>query len=186
VINNYLLGADPPAFDVLFWNADATNLSASLMGDFLHVYETLAFTKNGEVEMVDHKVDLSKVKSDLFVLGGVTDHITPWKATYRSTQLFGSKDVTYVLSQSGHMQAILNPPGNPKAKYFIQKKDGALPQTADEWLQGTEETPGSWWPFWMEWLQSRSGKQKTAPKGQGNAKHKPLDPAPGLYVVEER
>ena len=186
VINNYLLGADPPAFDVLFWNADATNLSASLMGDFLHVYETLAFTKNGEVEMVDHKVDLSKVKSDLFVLGGVTDHITPWKATYRSTQLFGSKDVTYVLSQSGHMQAILNPPGNPKAKYFIQKKDGALPQTADEWLQGTEETPGSWWPFWMEWLQSRSGNQKTAPKGQGNAKHKPLDPAPGLYVVEER
>jgi polyhydroxyalkanoate synthase len=186
VINNYLLGADPPAFDVLFWNADATNLSASLMGDFLHVYETLAFTKHGEVEMVDHKVDLSKVKSDLFVLGGVTDHITPWKATYRSTQLFGSKDVTYVLSQSGHMQAILNPPGNPKAKYFIQKKDGALPQTADEWLQGTEETPGSWWPFWMEWLQSRSGNQKTAPKGQGNAKHKPLDPAPGLYVVEER
>ena len=186
VINNYLLGADPPAFDVLFWNADATNLSASLMGDFLHVYEPLAFTKHGEVEMVDHKVDLSKVKSDLFVLGGVTDHITPWKATYRSTQLFGSKDVTYVLSQSGHMQAILNPPGNPKAKYFIQKKDGALPQTADEWLQGTEETPGSWWPFWMEWLQSRSGNQKTAPKGQGNAKHKPLDPAPGLYVVEER
>ncbi len=85
VINNYLLGSDPPAFDVLFWNADATNLSASLMGDFLTVYETLAFTKKGEVEMVDHKIDLSKVTSDLFILGGVTDHITPWKATYRST-----------------------------------------------------------------------------------------------------
>ncbi|MEP4785404.1 MAG: alpha/beta fold hydrolase, partial [Erythrobacter sp.] len=162
VINNYLMGADPPAFDVLFWNADATNLSASLMGDFLEVSDTLAFTKKGEVEMVDHKVDLSKVKSDLFVLGGVTDHITPWKATYRSTQLFGSKDVTYVLSQSGHMQAILNPPGNPKAKYFVQKKKGKLPETADEWLQGTEETPGSWWPYWMEWLQKRSGKEKTA------------------------
>lgn len=186
VINNYLLGADPPAFDVLFWNADATNLSASLMGDFLEVYETLAFTKKGEVEMVDHKVDLSKVKSDLFILGGVTDHITPWKATYRSTQLFGSKNVTYVLSQSGHMQAILNPPGNPKAKYFIQKKKGNLPATADEWLQGTQETPGSWWPYWMEWLQKRSGALKTAPKEVGDKEHKPLDPAPGLYVVEER
>ncbi len=94
VINNYLLGQDPPAFDVLFWNADATNLSASLMGDFLTIFETLAFTKKGEVEMVDHKIDLSKVTSDLFILGGVTDHITPWKATYRSTRLFGSKDVT--------------------------------------------------------------------------------------------
>ncbi len=186
VINNYLLGEDPPAFDVLFWNADATNLSASLMGDFLTLFETLAFTKKGEIEMVDHMIDLSKVKSDLFILGGVTDHITPWKATYRSTQLFGSKNVTYVLSQAGHMQAILNPPGNPKAKYYVQKKDGKLPATADEWLQGTEETPGSWWPFWMEWVQNRSGKLKAAPKKQGNAKYKPIDPAPGLYVLEER
>ena len=185
VINNYLLGEDPPAFDVLFWNADATNLSASLMGDFLTVFETLAFTKKGEVEMVDHKIDLSKVKSDLFILGGVTDHITPWKATYRSTQLFGSKDVTYVLSQSGHMQAILNPPGNPKAKFYVQKKKGKLPDTADEWLKGTEEVAGSWWPYWMEWIQARAGDKKPAPGKLGNKNHKPLDPAPGLYVVEE-
>ena len=185
VINNYLLGADPPAFDVLFWNADATNLSASLMGDFITLFETLAFTKQGEVEMADHMVDLSKVKADMFVLGGVTDHITPWKATYRSTQLFGSKDVTYVLSQSGHMQAILNPPGNPKAKYYVQKKKGKLPDTADKWLEGTEEVKGSWWPFWMEWIQKRSGNQKPAPTELGNESYAPLDPAPGLYVVEE-
>ncbi|WP_128892823.1 alpha/beta hydrolase [Erythrobacter sp. HKB08] len=186
VINNYLLGEDPPAFDVLFWNADATNLSASLMGDFLTIFETLAFTKKGEVEMVDHKVDLSKVTSDLFILGGVTDHITPWKATYRSTQLFGSDDVTYVLSHSGHMQAILNPPGNPKARYYVQKKDGDLPETADEWLKGTEEVAGSWWPYWMEWVQARSGDKKKAPKSVGNKAYPALDPAPGLYVVEER
>ncbi len=185
VINNYLLGMDPPAFDVLFWNSDATNLSASLMGDFLTLYETLAFTKKGEVEMADHKVDLSAVKSDLFILGGVTDHITPWKATYRSTQLFGSKNVTYVLSQSGHMQAILNPPGNPKAKYFVQKKKGKLPTTADEWLQGTEEVKGSWWPYWMEWIQARSGKKAAAPEALGSETFAPSDPAPGLYVVEE-
>lgn len=186
VINNYLLGMDPPAFDVLFWNADATNLSASLMGDFLTLFETQAFAKKGEVEMAGHKIDLSKVTSDLFILGGVTDHITPWKATYRSTQLFGSKDITYVLSQSGHMQAILNPPGNPKAKYYVQSKKGKLPETADEWLEGTEEVAGSWWPYWMEWVQNRSGKRKPAPKELGNAAYKPLDPAPGLYVVEER
>ncbi len=98
VINNYLLGEDPPAFDVLYWNADATNLSAALMGDFLTIFETLAFTKKGEVEMVDHAIDLSKVDNDLFILGGVTDHITPWKATYRSTQLFGSKAMSPMCS----------------------------------------------------------------------------------------
>lgn len=186
VINNYLLGEDPPAFDVLFWNADATNLSASLMGDFLTLFETLAFTRKGEVEMAGHMVDLSKVDAPLFILGGVTDHITPWKATYRSTSLFGSKDVTYVLSHSGHMQAILNPPGNPKAKYYVRKDDGPLPATADEWLHGVEEVAGSWWPHWLEWLQTRSGKQKKAPKGVGNSEYPATDPAPGLYVIEER
>ncbi len=184
VINNYLHGQDPPAFDVLFWNADATNLSASLMGDFLTMFETLAFTKKGEVEMVDHKIDLSKITSDLFILGGVTDHITPWKATYRSTKLFGSSDITYVLSHSGHMQAILNPPGNPKARYYLQKDEGSLPATADEWLKGSEEVAGSWWPYWMNWVQERSGKKKKAPAKTGNKTYKPLDPAPGLYVME--
>lgn len=185
VINNYLLGLDPPAFDVLFWNADATNLSASLMGDFLTLYETLAFSNPGTVEMAGHTIDLTKVTADLFILGGVTDHITPWKATYRSTQLFGSKDVTYVLSQSGHMQAILNPPTNPKAKYFIQSKKGKLPATADEWLQGTQEVKGSWWPLWAEWVQARAGKKKPAPQTLGSEAHPPTDPAPGLYVIEE-
>ncbi len=185
VINNYLLGMDPPAFDVLFWNSDATNLSSTLMGDFLTLYETLAFSTPGETEMAGHMVDLTKVTSDLFILGGVTDHITPWKATYRSTQLFGSKDVTYVLSQSGHMQAILNPPTNPKAKYFVQKKKGKLPATADEWLQGTEEVKGSWWPLWAEWVQKRAGKKIAAPSELGSKDYAPLEGAPGLYVVEE-
>ncbi len=185
VINNYLLGDDPPAFDVLFWNSDATNLSATLMGDFLTLSETLAFTKRGEVEMAGHPIDLSKVDADLFILGGVTDHITPWRATYRSTQLFGSGEVTYVLSQSGHMQAILNPPGNPKAKYYVQKDGGDLPDTAEEWLKGAEEQPGSWWPFWIDWLQQRSGEKKVAPKKLGGKGFAVLDPAPGRYVLEQ-
>lgn len=185
VINNYLMGDDPPAFDVLFWNADATNLSATLMGDFLHLFETLAFTRKGEVEMADHKIDLSKVTSDLFILGGTTDHITPWKACYRSTQLFGSKDITFVLSQSGHMQAILNPPGNPKAKYYISKKGGNPPADVDDWLKGAEEVPGSWWPFWMEWVQKRAGKKVPAPKALGSKKHPAMEAAPGLYVLDQ-
>ena len=185
VINNYLMGDDPPAFDVLFWNADATNLSASLMGDFLHLFETLAFTRHGEVEMAGHPIDLSKVTSDLFILGGTTDHITPWRACYRSTQLFGSKDVTFVLSQAGHMQAILNPPGNPKAKYYLSKKAGKPAADVDEWLKGTTEQPGSWWPFWIEWLQARAGKQKAAPTALGCKQYPPMEPAPGLYVLDE-
>ena len=96
VINNYLLGDDPPAFDVLFWNSDATNLSATLMGDFLTLSETLAFTKQGEVEMADHKVDLSQVDADLFILGGVTDHITPWKSVYQTARLLGDR-TTFIL-----------------------------------------------------------------------------------------
>ncbi|WP_296681110.1 alpha/beta fold hydrolase [Novosphingobium sp.] len=185
VINNYLMGDDPPAFDVLFWNADATNLSATLMGDFLYAFETLAFTKKGEVEMVGHKVDLSKVDSDLFILGGVTDHITPWRACYRSTQLFGSNDVTFVLSQSGHMQAILNPPGNPKAKYYVSKKPGSPPANVDDWLKSAEEVAGSWWPFWIDWVQTRAGKKKPAPKVLGNAAYPPMEAAPGLYVLDQ-
>ena len=185
VINNYLMGDDPPAFDVLFWNADATNLSAALMGDFLTLFETLAFTKHGEVEMVDHGIDLGKVTSDLFILGGVTDHITPWRACYRSTQLFGSKDVTFVLSQAGHMQAILNPPGNPKAKYFKSKTAAQPPADVADWLKGTEEVAGSWWPYWINWVQTRSGKKQPAPKTLGSKKFPPQEAAPGLYVLDQ-
>ena len=185
VINNYLMGEDPPAFDVLFWNADATNLSAALMGDFLEIFDSLAFTRPGEVEMVGHMVDLTKVTGDLFILGGVTDHITPWRACYRSTRLFGSKSVEFVLSQSGHMQAILNPPGNPKAKFFKARKPGLPPSEVEDWMAGAEEVAGSWWPYWMQWVQARSGAKKPAPKVLGSKKYKAMEPAPGLYVLEK-
>ncbi|NNC73173.1 MAG: alpha/beta fold hydrolase [Sphingomonadaceae bacterium] len=184
VINNYLMGEDPPAFDVLFWNADATNLSATLMGDFLDLFEANAYAEPGTYEIADHTLDLTKVKSDLFILGGVTDHITPWRACYRSTQLFGSKNVEFILSHSGHMQAILNPPGNPKARYYKSKKSGKPPKSVDKWMEGTEEIGESWWPHWMKWLQKRSGEEKKAPKSVGSKQHPALDPAPGTYVLE--
>ncbi|WP_299329134.1 alpha/beta fold hydrolase [Parasphingopyxis sp.] len=184
VINNYLMGEDPPAFDVLFWNADATNLSATLMGDFLDLFEANAYAEPGTFDIAGHSLDLTNVKSDMFILGGVTDHITPWRACYRSTQLFGSKNVEFVLSQSGHMQAILNPPGNPKAKYFKSKKKTKPPASVEKWMEDTEEVQNSWWPYWMEWLQSRSGEEKPAPAKLGSKANKPSDPAPGTYVLE--
>ena len=181
VINNYLHGEDPPAFDILFWNNDSTNLTAALHSDYLQVYEEQPFANPGKSLFAGNTVDLTKVDCDLFILAGVTDHITPWKACYRSTQLFGSKKVEFVLSHSGHIQAILNPPGNPKAKFY--RAGGNMPATPEEWLSGAEETAGSWWPYWMKWLQDRSGKQVAAPKSLGNQKYKPVGPAPGEYAL---
>jgi polyhydroxyalkanoate synthase len=180
VINNYLHGEDPPAFDILFWNNDATNLTAALHSDYLRVYEEQPFANPGTSEVAGHVVDLTKVDCDLFIMAGVTDHITPWKACYRSTQLFGSKNIEFVLSHSGHIQAILNPPGNPKAKFY--RAGGAMPATPEKWLAGAEEVAGSWWPYWMKWLQDRSGKQVAAPKSLGNKAYKPAGPAPGEYA----
>lgn len=183
VINNYLLGNDPPAFDILFWNSDATNLSGSLLGDFLDIFEANAFADAGKYEILDHKVDLTKVKNDMFILGGTTDHITPWKACYRSTQLFGSGDIQFILSQAGHMQAILNPPGNPKAKFF--RNDAKKPpKDVEKWMAGAQEEKGSWWPYWIEWLTARAGKKISAPQILGSKAHPAMEAAPGLYVHE--
>lgn len=180
VVNNYLHGEDPPAFDILFWNNDSTNLPAKLHSDYLDFYETQPFAVPGQAELAGHVVDLRKVTNDLFLLAGVTDHITPWKACYRSTQLFGSKNVEFVLSQSGHIQAILNPPGNPKAKYFRSSKKP--PATPEKWLGQAEEVAGSWWPFWAEWVKERAGPMTDAPKALGNKKYPPLGAAPGDYA----
>jgi len=183
VINNYLHGEDPPAFDVLFWNNDSTNLTATLHSDYLRVYETQPFATPGVIELAGHKVDLTKVTQDCFVVAGVTDHITPWKACYRTTQLIGSPNVEFILSQAGHIQSLLNPPGNPKAKYF--KSDKRPPASIDEWLANdASEHAGSWWPFWAQWLQARSGELKSAPKGLGSKKNPPGAAAPGEYVFD--
>ncbi len=179
VVNNYLHGQKPPAFDVLFWNNDSTNLTATLHSDYLSLYDTKPFANPGTVEMLGHPIDLSKVKIDSFIVGGVTDHITPWKACYRTTKMLGGKK-EFVLSNSGHIQAILNPPGNPKAKYFVNDK---LPDTADEWAATATPVQGSWWERWAVWLGERSGEKIPAPKKRGNAKYKPTDAAPGTYIL---
>jgi len=179
VVNNYLHGQKPPAFDVLFWNNDSTNLTAGLHSDYLSLYETQPFANPGKEEILGQPIDIGKVDIDAFIVGGVTDHITPWKACYRTTKMLGGRK-EFVLSNSGHIQSILNPPGNPKAKYFVNDK---LPDTADEWAAGASEVMGSWWERWATWLGERSGETIPTPKKLGNRKYKPMDPAPGTYVL---
>ncbi len=181
VVNNYLMGEDPPPYNVLFWNDDSTNLPAALHSDYLDFGIHKPFTHPGTVEVAGHMADLTKVDVDSFIVAGVTDHITPWKACYRTTKLLGSKNIEFVLSNSGHIQSLLNPPGNPKAKYFANPK---LAETADEWAAGAEEVAGSWWTRWAEWLHDRAGDMKPAPEQNGSEQFPPLYDAPGKYVFD--
>lgn len=182
VVNNYLMGEDPPPYDVLFWNNDTTNLPAQLHSDYLDIALHQPFDHPGTVEVAGHIADLRKVTADAFVVAGLTDHITPWKACYRTPALLGSRNVEFVLSSSGHLQSLINPPGNPKAKYF---RSTQIKPTPDEWAAGAEEHNGSWWPRWGSWLKERAGAQKPAPKTVGNDAFPPIYAAPGRYVFND-
>ncbi len=179
-VNNYLIGNDPAAFDVLYWNNDTTRLPAKLHGDLLDLYEANAFTHPGSLKVLETPIDLTKVTNDAYIIAGITDHITPWQGCYATTQLLGGK-VKFILSNSGHIQAILNPPGNPKASYFINER---YPADPEQWLARAQKCEGSWWEDWRDWLGQRSGEQKAAPREPGNEQYQPGSPAPGSYVFE--
>ncbi|HEX6557738.1 MAG TPA: alpha/beta fold hydrolase [Ktedonobacteraceae bacterium] len=179
-VNNYLIGKDPAAFDVLYWNNDTTRLPAKLHGELLDLYETNAFTHPGTLEVLGTPVDLSKVTNDAYIVAGITDHITPWQGCYATTQLLGGK-VTFILSNSGHIQALLNPPGNPKASYFVNER---YPADPGQWFAGTQKRAGSWWEDWRDWLGQRAGEQKAAPRELGNEQYQAGTLAPGSYVFE--
>jgi polyhydroxyalkanoate synthase len=177
-VNNYLLGNEPPAFDVLAWNADSTNLPAGLHIDFLRLFATNALAHPNVFEIGGTPLDLRRVELDTYVLGAATDHITPWKACYASSLLLGGEP-QFVLSSSGHIQALVNPPGNPRARFLTNP---ALPEDPEAWLAGADEQEGTWWDHWLDWLAVRSGDERRAPRRLGSAAHPPLEPAPGLYV----
>ncbi len=179
-VNNYLIGNDPATFDVLYWNNDTTRLPAKLHGELLNLYETNAFTRPGALEVLGTRIDLSKVTNDAYIVAGITDHITPWQGCYATTQLLGGQ-VTFILSNSGHIQALLNPPGNPKASYFVNER---YPADPEQWLAMAQKRSGSWWEDWRDWLGQRSGEQKAAPRELGNEQYQPGTPAPGSYVFE--
>ncbi len=179
-VNNYLVGKDPAAFDVLYWNNDTTRLPARLHGELLDLFETNAFTHPGVLEVLGTPIDLSQVTNDAYIVAGITDHITPWQGCYATTQLLGGK-VIFILSNSGHIQALLNPPGNPKASYFVNER---YPADPGQWKTGAQQRAGSWWEDWRDWLGQRSGEQKAAPGELGNEQYQPGTPAPGSYVFE--
>jgi polyhydroxyalkanoate synthase subunit PhaC len=181
-VNNYVQGRKPAPFDVLFWNSDTTRMTAALHKDMVLMGLRNALVTPGAVSMLGSPVDLSKATSDAYIIGGVADHISPWQATYRSARLLGSKDNRYVLSTSGHIAALVNPPGNPKASFRTGPVDAEDPQ---EWLESSQKLPDSWWPDYVHWLAERSGPQVEAPKALGGEGLPPLGPAPGSYVMEK-
>lgn len=179
-VNNYLLGNAPPAFDVLFWNADTTRLPAGLHGDFLDMIYSNPFLADGTSEVGGVEIDMTKVNHPTYVIAGTTDHITPWKAVYETARLYG-KDATFILSNSGHLQSLLNPPGNPKAWFM---KGTAKADDPESWAEKAEKKEGSWWLDWAEMLKGVSGNEIKAPKNAGSKKHPSLGSAPGTYVFE--
>ncbi|MDI4232734.1 alpha/beta fold hydrolase [Bradyrhizobium sp. Arg237L] len=179
-VNNYLLGNQPPAFDILYWNADTTRLPARLHRDYLDLYFTNPFVSAGKLTLSGKTIDMSKVKADSYVIAGVTDHITPWKGVHRTAQIMGDA-TTFVLSNSGHLQSLLNPPTNPKASFMIGPVNPAGP---DAFLATAEKRKGSWWLDWRDWLHPRSGEEVSAPASLGSERHPVLGPAPGTYVFD--
>ena len=180
-VNNYIEGKSPPPFDVLFWNADTTRMPAALHRDMVKMAIHNVLARPGAVSMLGTPVDLSRLTLDSYVVAGIDDHISPWQACYRSAQLLGSEHLRFVLSTSGHIASIINPPGNTKSTYRVGDSCETDPA---QWVQSAEKHSGSWWPDYVAWLNERSGEQKTAPQSLGGAGMAPLAPAPGRYVLD--
>ena len=180
-VSNYLQGRPPPAFDILFWNADTTRMTAALHRDFIDVALHNKLARPGEVQMLGTPIDLGSIAVESYVVAGSADHICPWVNCYRSSQLLGGS-VRFVLSTNGHIAALVNPPANRKSSF--QVADDTTPDAVD-WQRQTPVTPGSWWTDYADWLASRSGDSKTAPSDLGSARHRPGDAAPGRYVLEK-
>jgi polyhydroxyalkanoate synthase len=179
-VNNYLLGKKPPAFDILFWNADTTRMTAGLHRDFLELGAGNTLVSPGAATMLGSPVDLSAVNQDSYIVAGITDHICPWQSCYRSVQLLGGKP-TFVLSTSGHIAAMVNPPGNAKARYQEAQE---CPEDPKEFLRQAETRQGSWWSDYASWLADRCGEENAAPTELGGSGLLPICEAPGTYVYD--
>ena len=177
--SNWLMGQDPPAFDILAWNADSTRIPAATHAEYLRsMYLENKLARN-QFEIGNRRLDLPAVDTDTYVLAAKEDHITPWKSSYLTTGLLGG-DVRFVLSSSGHIAGIVNPPG-PKRKHWLHDGKGAPPPSPDDWLAGATEHGGSWWDDWAGWLEGRAGGRREPP-AFGNDHYPALGDAPGTYV----
>jgi polyhydroxyalkanoate synthase len=182
VVGNYLKGESPPPFDLLYWNSDSTNLPGPFYAWYLrNTYLENKFVTPGAVTVCGEKIDLGKVNIPVYIYGSREDHIVPIGGAYASTQHLPGKK-RFVMGASGHIAGVINPPTANKRSHWL-REDGKFPATADAWIAGATELPGSWWTDWSNWLKSHAGKQITAPKHYGkDAKFKTIEAAPGRYV----
>jgi polyhydroxyalkanoate synthase len=180
LVNQWLMGEDPPVFDILAWNADGTNLPARLHEQFLEIFGENSLVHAGAMNVLGTPVDLGRISLPTFVTGATADHLTPWEGCYRTTQLLSGPS-TFVLSSAGHIQSLVNPPGNPKASYWTGGHPVPDPRA---WRDAAQQHTGSWWEAWSAWMLERSGEEVPAPTAPGSPSHPALEPAPGSYVFD--
>jgi polyhydroxyalkanoate synthase len=181
VVSNYLLGKEPPAFDLLFWNSDGTRIPHATHSYYLrNCYVENNLIKPGGIVLKGVPIDLRNITQDVYSVGMVKDHIVPWKASWRVTELTGGK-VRFVLGGSGHIAGILSAPNKGRG-YWLNEQSTT---NADEWLKNATRYDGTWWTDWITWLKARSGEEIAAPTSLGSAKFPPIMPAPGTYVLEK-
>jgi polyhydroxyalkanoate synthase len=182
VVENYLKGNSPPPFDLLYWNGDSTNLPGNMYCWYLrHTYLQNDLVKPGKLTLCGEKIDLGKIKCPAYLYASQEDHIVPWQSAYESTKILKGKN-RFVLGASGHIAGVINPPAKNKRYYFENNK---LADTAQAWLEGAKQIPGSWWPNYTKWLEQFGGEQKPASSTFGNTKYKKMEAAPGVYVKEK-
>jgi len=182
VVGNYLKGEAPPPFDLLYWNADSTNVPGPMFCWYVrNTYLENKLKTPGALTVCGQPLDLGKVKAPAFVYGSREDHIVPWDSAYASTRVLGGKK-RFVLGASGHIAGVINPPAKRKRSHWTNDK---LPATAAKWFEGAEEHAGSWWTEWSDWLKPHAGQQIAAPASPGNRRYKPIEPAPGRYVKQK-
>jgi polyhydroxyalkanoate synthase len=182
VVNNYLLGEVPAAFDILHWNADSTNLPGPMYCYYLrNTYLSNRLRDPGALENCGVPVDLGKVDLPTFVLATREDHIVPWRSAYRTLELLGGEDKTFILGASGHIAGVVNPPASKRRGYWVGLSH---PPDPAQWLEKAEERKGSWWPVWSDWLARHAGGSRPAPSSPGNVQYAPIEAAPGRYVKE--
>jgi polyhydroxyalkanoate synthase subunit PhaC len=177
-VNNYLLGQDPPAFDILAWNADQTRLSSAFHRQMLDMTADNKLVRPGGITVLGTPIDISRIDCDTYVVAGRTDHITPWQSCYRTTQMVSGRP-EFVLCSSGHIQTVVADPEHRGLGYYLNPE---TPPDAGQWLAGAQRREGSWWEHWAGWLADRSGQQAEAPASLGSQRFPALEPAPGSYV----
>lgn len=187
VQQNYLKGKTPPAFDLLYWNADSTNLPGPMFCWYLrNTYLENKLKHPGKLTVCGEQVDLGRIDAPVFIYGSKEDHIVPWSAAFASMNLLNPKKAKanrFVLGASGHIAGVINPASKGKRSYWINEKNGKIrPRTPQDWFAGAVEHKGSWWPEWARFLQENGGAEVPAPSQAGNEQYLPSEPAPGRYV----